>query len=88
MLLVPSSVMEGFTVGVAFIIALNQVFSLPLRGRCEPILIFLQLNFALGLGQIPKHGEFILNVLESFRHITQTGIPAKAIDYLIFLTAL
>ena len=35
-LLVPSSVMEGFTVGVAFIIALNQVrtISLSLSGVC------------------------------------------------------
>jgi SulP family sulfate permease len=32
-LLVPSSVMEGFTVGVAFIIGLNQV--LPARPRSQ-----------------------------------------------------
>lgn len=53
-LLVPSSVMEGFTVGVAFIIALNQI------------------NFALGLGQIPRHEEFVYNVIESFRYATDT----------------
>ncbi len=92
-LLVPSSVMEGFTVGVAFIIALNQVRTIfSLSGVCvraraprtiaqfttaqsaDMLLLYVtQINFALGLGQIPRHEEFVYNVMESFRYATDTG---------------
>lgn len=52
-ILIPSSVIHGFTLGVAFIIGLNQ------------------LNFALGLKNLPTHESFIKNVFESLRHIGQ-----------------
>lgn len=32
-----------------------------------------QINFALGLGEIPRHEEFIYNVIESFRYAPETG---------------
>jgi SulP family sulfate permease len=68
-LLVPSSVMEGFTVGVAFIIGLNQI------------------NFALGLGEIPRHEEFVLNIMESFRNATDTD-PWSLGLFLLSVTSL
>ena len=52
---IPSSVVHGFTLGVAGIIGLNQ------------------LNFALGLSDLPKHERFFLNVVESFRHIAESS---------------
>lgn len=52
-ILIPSSVIHGFTLGVAFIIGLNQ------------------LNFALGLKNLPAHESFIKNIFESFKHIGQ-----------------
>lgn len=52
-ILIPSSVIHGFTLGVAFIIGLNQ------------------LNFALGLKNLPVHESFIKNMFESLKHINQ-----------------
>lgn len=52
-ILIPSSVIHGFTLGVAFIIGLNQI------------------NFALGLKNLPSHEHFIRNIAESFRHAGQ-----------------
>lgn len=66
LIFIPYSVIHGFTLGVAFIIGLNQ------------------LNFALGLTGIPKHSEFIENVLESFKYIDHTS----AIPLFIFLFSL
>ena len=37
------------------------------------LLYVTQINFALGLGQIPRHEEFVYNVIESFRYATDTG---------------
>jgi SulP family sulfate permease len=48
---IPSSVVHGFTLGVAFIIGLGQ------------------LNFALGLKNLPTHEKLIENVMESLTHI-------------------
>lgn len=48
---IPSSVVHGFTLGVAFIIGLGQ------------------LNFALGLKNLPAHEKLIENLGESFSHI-------------------
>lgn len=48
---IPSSVVHGFTLGVAFIIGLGQ------------------LNFALGLKNLPAHELLIENLEESFSHI-------------------
>lgn len=50
-ILIPSSVIHGFTLGVAFIIGLNQ------------------LNFALGLKDLPAHEHFIQNVFESLKNL-------------------
>lgn len=49
---IPSSVVHGFTLGVAFIIGLGQ------------------LNFALGLKNLPAHETLLENVLESMKHLS------------------
>lgn len=63
---IPASVVHGFTLGVAFIIGLNQ------------------LNFALGLKNLPSHERFFDNVIESFSHIGQ----ASWITFALFLISL
>ena len=50
---IPASVIHGFTLGVAFIIALGQV------------------NFALGLKNLPVHERLLENLMESFKHLNQ-----------------
>lgn len=65
---IPSSVMHGFTLGVAFIIALNQ------------------LNFAMGLADLPVHREFLGNVLESLRNAGQADLPAVTVFVLSLAT--
>lgn len=69
LVLVPSAVMHGFSLGVGIIIGLSQ------------------LNFAFGLNNLPKHAEFILNVKETFAHMTQTHWPTFLI-FLVFLIGL
>ncbi len=66
---VPGNTIQGFTLGVAFIIAFNQ------------------LNFALGLSNLPKHEHFLENVFESLKHLGQSS-TASIIIFLIFTTAL
>ncbi|MFA6024443.1 MAG: SulP family inorganic anion transporter [Candidatus Gracilibacteria bacterium] len=66
LIFVPSSVIHGFTLGVAFIIAGNQV------------------NFALGLKDLPAHDRFFENLVESFAHLSQTSI----LSFLVFLAFL
>lgn len=58
---IPSSVVHGFTLGVAFIIGLGQ------------------LNFALGLKNLPAHENLISNVLESLKHIGAVHWPTVAL---------
>ena len=70
LIFIPSSVIHGFTLGVACIIALNQ------------------LNFVLGLQNLPKHETLIENLLESFKHIKESSWPALAIFILFFLILL
>ncbi len=53
LIFIPSSVIHGFTLGVAGIIG------------------FSQLNFALGLRNIPAHKELIKNIWEALRHSSQ-----------------
>ena len=60
-ILIPSSVIHGFTLGVAFIIGLNQ------------------LNFALGLRDLPAREHFIQNVFESLKNIGQFDIWTVAL---------
>ena len=43
-----------------------------------------QINFALGLNDIPKHETFFANLLESLKHINETSL-APAITFLVFL---
>ena len=50
---IPASVIHGFTLGVAFIIALGQV------------------NFALGLKNLPAHERLLDNLKESLAHLGQ-----------------
>lgn len=66
---VPRSTIEGFTLGVAALIALSQ------------------LNFALGLFRLPKHKEFIENIIESWRNIGNISL-LNVNFFLIFLITL
>lgn len=66
---VPASTIHGFILGVAVIIAANQI------------------NFALGLSGLEKHEHFIENVIESFKHISETSLVAVAV-FAIGLAAL
>jgi len=66
LVLIPSSVIQGFTLGVAFIIGFGQI------------------NYALGLQNIPQHQTLFSNVTESFRHISSISLPAVTI-FLLFL---
>lgn len=66
---IPSSVIHGFTLGVAFIIGFNQ------------------LNFGLGLTNLPKHEKLFDNILESFKHVSHFSYNA-VILFFVFLCAL
>eukprot|EP00744_Colponema_vietnamica_P001532 GILI01002527.1.p1 GENE.GILI01002527.1~~GILI01002527.1.p1 ORF type:complete len:606 (-),score=141.94 GILI01002527.1:215-2032(-) len=67
--LVPASVTEGFTLGVAFIIALNQ------------------LNFAFGLGKLPRHDSLPENVIETLTHLGEAN-GAAALTFFLSFTVL
>jgi sulfate permease, SulP family len=67
LIFIPSSVIHGFTMGVAFIIGLNQ------------------LNFALGLKNLPLHREFIHNVVESLSHVWYAHIETLLIFSSFFI---
>ena len=69
LILIPSSVIHGFTLGVAFIIGLGQ------------------LNFALGLKNLPQHESFFANTFESIQHLTAISWAAFAI-FIIFIIGL
>lgn len=69
LIFIPSSVIHGFTLGVACIIALNQ------------------LNFILGLHDLPAHAEFIENIRESFVHLKELSVPTLIV-FIIFFVAL
>lgn len=69
LILIPSSVIHGFTLGVAFIIGLGQT------------------NFALGLQNLEKHENFFSNLIESFKHISDTSLTSLFI-FIIFLVGL
>lgn len=66
---VPASTVHGFTLGVAFIISLNQ------------------LNYALGLQNLPQHEKFISNIFESLKHINQASWPTFGV-FVLFLAGL
>ncbi len=69
LIFIPSSVIHGFTLGVAFIIGLSQ------------------LNYALGLKDLPQHEKFFTNIIESLRHVQDSSISAIAV-FLVFLVFL
>lgn len=69
LILIPSSVVHGFTLGVAMVIG------------------FGQFNAALGLYGLPKHENFFSNLVESFRHISQTS-TVTALIFAVFLILL
>lgn len=66
---IPANTIQGFTLGVAFIIAFNQF------------------NFAFGLTNIPKHKDFIDNLIESFRHAGQSSFSAVSV-FIFFLAGM
>lgn len=72
LVLVPATVMHGFSLGVALIIGLGQ------------------LNFALGLQNLPKHSEFIANVMTTFAHIPDAHMMTVAVTalFLVLLFAM
>ncbi len=65
LIFIPSSVIHGFTLGIAFVIGLGQ------------------LNYALGLKNLPHHEELLANVIESCKHLPEASIIA----ILIFLSS-
>lgn len=69
LIFIPSSVIHGFTLGVALII------------------IFSQLNFALGLSSLTKHEKSISNIIETFNNIGNFSYPAIII-FMFFFTCL
>lgn len=69
LIFIPSSVIHGFTLGVAFIIGLNQ------------------LNYALGLKDLPQHERLFSNIVESFGHLSGVSV-ATFVVFLIFLIGL
>lgn len=69
LVLVPATVMHGFSLGVALMIGLGQ------------------LNFAFGLKDLPRHSEFISNVLTTFTHISEIHLATFSV-FLFFLIAL
>lgn len=69
LILIPSSVIHGFTLGVAFIIGLGQ------------------LNFALGLQNLPQHEKFFQNIFESIKNIGAMSPVAFGL-FAIFLIGL
>lgn len=69
LILIPSSVIHGFTLGVAFIIGLGQM------------------NFALGLQNIPQHENLFSNTLESIKHFSSISWVALIV-FIIFLIGL
>jgi len=69
LILIPSSVIHGFTLGVAFIVGLGQ------------------LNFALGLQNIPQHESLFANIIELVGHLEETSWIALAF-FLFFLICL
>ena len=69
LILIPSSVIHGFTLGVAFIIGLGQ------------------LNFALGLKNLPQHENFFANIFESTQHFTNISWATFGI-FIIFIIGL
>jgi SulP family sulfate permease len=69
LILIPSSVIHGFTLGVAFIIGLGQ------------------LNFILGLQNIPQHESFFANVFESVKHFNSISWVEFSI-FILFLISL
>ncbi len=93
---IPSAVMHGFTLGVAFIIAVNQVGGRSGKSRRVPAaadppsppLFFSapppQLNFILGLPPLPRHESFIANVAETLTNLAQTNFMAVAFFVVAF----
>jgi len=69
LILIPSSVIHGFTLGVAFIIGLGQ------------------LNYALGLKNLPVHENLFANTLESFSNLSHVSLSAFVI-FIIFIIGL
>lgn len=69
LVLVPATVMHGFSLGVALLIGLGQ------------------LSFAFGLADLPKQPEFISNVLETLKHISEIHLNTFFV-FLLFLIIL
>lgn len=69
LILIPSTVIHGFTLGVACIIALNQ------------------LNFALGLQNLPKHESLCASLAETWMHLQESS-PHAVLLFMLFFGAL
>ncbi len=67
LVLIPSSVILGFTLGVACIIGLNQ------------------LNFALGLSNIPRHETLFASLYEAAKHIGESSLSACIVFTFFFI---
>ncbi|MGE0009347.1 MAG: SulP family inorganic anion transporter [Candidatus Babeliales bacterium] len=69
LIFIPSSVIHGFTMGVALMLFLGQV------------------NGALGLVNVPKQSKFLLNVIESLKHVPQFD-PHAVLAFAFFFCSL
>lgn len=70
LIFIPSGVIHGFTLGVAGIIAFNQ------------------LNYSLGLHDLPKHEAFIVNIFESLGHVQDASWETFLIFVAFLITLL
>ncbi len=66
LVLIPNTVMIGFSLGVAFLIGLGQI------------------NSALRLEGLEKHSHFILNVLESIKHLNEASLASALVTLAFF----
>ena len=67
LIFIPSSVIHGFTLGVACIIGFSQI------------------NFALGLRNLPPHKELIKNIGESFSHFADFSASTFLVFAVFFI---
>lgn len=92
--LAPLAIVAGIFILIAYIGKLERflifVPGSTVQGFTLGVAIIIslgQLNFALGLSNLPKHEKMILNVFESIKHLNQTS-PETVLVFLTFLAGL
>jgi SulP family sulfate permease len=92
--LAPLAIVAGIFILIAYIGKLERflvfVPASTVQGFTLGVAIIIslgQLNFALGLSNLPKHEKLLLNVFESIKHLGQTS-PETVLVFLTFLAGL